>query len=382
MTSTEASNNPLFSELVTKLLLDERNERLKFRHGEGFSLPAAFELCRRRLTNVCAAFIDDDEEAEGGNDDDRSDDDDDEDGDDDDADKSRSHDGGSGQDGGSSGAARARKRAKNTAVCTTVLSSGDRVGQSCGKATLIGKDHCLFHQPRAPRPPPIVRPKCTATFSSGTACPRFCLDGQTLCEHHFQKQQGPMDPVSAMSEASTPPDEPIAVYTTAGGRALRVRNAPSTTLASAASSSSSAADMDTTDAVEDEEQEEEEEEDQREAEEQEEEMNANADADEQNKQQQQHSKVNAPGSRRPKKFKVLLFDNWDAETIRFVIDPREYFPNAPSHPLAAPRASWDDVPPSERYTFTPQVHLLNVSEVAACFSILIVLWSDCLSCGR
>jgi len=70
------------------------------------------------------------------------------------------------------------KEASFYPTCTVLVSKGDRMGQSCGKAAVKGTELCMCHTPREKKEKPVVeKHHCSE-------CPRVVRKGQSTCTDH------------------------------------------------------------------------------------------------------------------------------------------------------------------------------------------------------
>jgi hypothetical protein len=77
------------------------------------------------------------------------------------------------------------KQVTHFETCQSLVRSGKREGQPCGKPCVKGETHCICHKPRQEKVERIeTRTKCTNTFASGKPCTRFCIEDKNVCALH------------------------------------------------------------------------------------------------------------------------------------------------------------------------------------------------------
>lgn len=80
-------------------------------------------------------------------------------------------------------------------TCTSIVKTGDRKDQVCGKACLTGKTYCLCHTPRPELAEKRVCGKELITGKNkGKTCLRFCAEGQDRCSIHVVSNTGKVCP--------------------------------------------------------------------------------------------------------------------------------------------------------------------------------------------
>lgn len=80
------------------------------------------------------------------------------------------------------------KQVNHFDVCKSMVRSGERKGQACGKPCIKEQPHCLCHMPRPPKKEAEHRQKCISTYENGKNCLRFCLEGKDMCAFHSQQK--------------------------------------------------------------------------------------------------------------------------------------------------------------------------------------------------
>ena len=82
------------------------------------------------------------------------------------------------------------KQVNHFEVCKSMVRSGERKGEECGKPCVKEQSYCLCHMPRAPKEV-AMRQKCTSTYENGKPCLRFSVECKDTCTLHSQQKPIP-----------------------------------------------------------------------------------------------------------------------------------------------------------------------------------------------